>query len=84
LPPGTLKRLSDQFGQTLQSGGTAFSDLGTKIDESADLLERDLQEVGALIAQLNSLVHGLKEQPNRLISAGKQPREPLKTGTGGK
>ena len=84
LPPGTLKRLSDQFGETLQSGGTAFSNLGTKINESADLLERDLQQLGALIAQLNSLVHSLKEQPNRLISPGKQPQEPLKTGAGGR
>ncbi|MGA2936764.1 MAG: MlaD family protein [Syntrophobacteraceae bacterium] len=79
LPPGTLKRLSDQFGETLQSGGTAFSNLGTKINESADLLERDLQQLGVLIAQLNSLVHGVKEQPNRLISPGKQPQEPFKS-----
>ena len=79
LPPGTLKRLSGQFGETLQSGGTAFSSLGTKINESADLLEGDLQQLGALIAQLNSLVQSVKEQPNRLIFPGKQPQEPFKS-----
>ncbi|MGA3117295.1 MAG: MlaD family protein [Syntrophobacteraceae bacterium] len=84
LPPGTLKRLSDQFGETLQSGGTAFSDLGAKINESADLLDRDLQQLGAFIAQLNSLVQSVKEQPNRLIFPGKQPQEPFKTEAGSK
>lgn len=79
VPPGTLKRLSDQFGETLQSGGTVFSNLGTKINESANLLERDLQQLGALIAQLNSLVQIVKEQPNRLIFPGKQPNEPFKS-----
>ncbi len=78
LPPGTLKRLSDQIGETLQSGGSAFSNLGTRINESANLLERDLQQLGVLIAQLNSLVQSVKEQPNRLIFPGKQPQEPLK------
>jgi phospholipid/cholesterol/gamma-HCH transport system substrate-binding protein len=78
LPPGTLKRLSDQFGETLQSGGTTFSNLGTKVNESANLLERDLQQLGALISQLNSLVQEIKEQPNRLIFPGKQPQEPFK------
>jgi len=78
LPPGTLKRLSDDFGETLHSGGTAFSNLGTKIDESGNLLERDLQQLGALIAQLNSLVLAVKEQPSRLIFPGKQPQEPFK------
>jgi ABC-type transporter Mla subunit MlaD len=78
LPPGTLKRLSDQLGETVQSGGTAFSNLGTKINESADLLERDLQQLGAFITQLNSLVQSVKEQPNRLIFPGKQPPEPFK------
>ncbi len=79
LPPGALKGLSDQFGETLQAGGTAFSNLGTKINESADLLESDLQQLGALIAQLNLLVQGVKEQPNRLIFPGKQPQEPFKS-----
>ena len=79
LPPGALKGLSDQFGATLQSGGTAFANLGTKINESADLLESDLQQLGALIAQLNLLVQGVKEQPNRLIFQGKQPQEPFKS-----
>ncbi|MGP8194680.1 MAG: MlaD family protein [Syntrophobacteraceae bacterium] len=79
LPPGTLKGLSDQFGETLQSGGAAFSNLGTKVNESADLLESDLQQLGALIAQLNSLVRNVKEQPNRLIFPGKQPQEPFKS-----
>ena len=77
LPPGTLKRLSDQFGETLQSGGTAFSDLGTKVNDSANLLELDLQQLGALIAQLNSLVQEVREEPNRLIFPGKQPHEPF-------
>jgi phospholipid/cholesterol/gamma-HCH transport system substrate-binding protein len=79
LPPGTLKRLSDQFGETVQSGGTAFSNLGTKINESANLLDRDLMQIGGLIAQLNSLVQSIKDQPNRLIFPGKQPREPFKS-----
>ena len=78
LPPGTLKRLSDQFGETVQSGGTAFSNLGTKINESAGLLERDLLQVSGLIAHLNSLVQSIKEQPNRLIFPAKQSQEPLK------
>jgi phospholipid/cholesterol/gamma-HCH transport system substrate-binding protein len=78
LPPGTLKRLSDQFGETLQSGGTAFSNLGTRINESADLLDSYLQQLGALIAQLNSLVQSVKEQPNRLIFPGEQPQEPFR------
>jgi ABC-type transporter Mla subunit MlaD len=84
LPPDTLKRLSDQFGETLQSGGSAFSTLGNKINESAGLLESDLQKLGALIAQLNSLVQSVKEQPNRLIFPGKQPQEPFKTEAGSK
>ncbi len=84
LPPGTLKSLSDLFGETLQSGGSAFSNLGTKINESADLIESDLQQLGALIAHLNSLVQSVKEQPNRLIFPGKQPPEPFKTGAGSK
>ena len=79
LPPGALKRLSDEFGDTMQAGGAAFSNLGTRIDESANLLERDLQQLGALIAQLNSLVQEVKEQPNRLIFPGKQPQEPFKS-----
>ena len=79
LPPGTLKQLSDQFGETLKSGGSAFSNLGTKINESADLLESDLHQLGALIAQLNSLVQSVKEQPNQLIFPGKQPPEPFKS-----
>jgi len=78
LPPGTLKRLSDQFGETLQSGGTAFSSLGTKVNESANLLEMDLEQLGTLIEHLNSLVQNIKEQPNRLIFPGKQPEEPFK------
>ena len=78
LPPGTLKGLSDQFGETLQSGGAAFSNLGTKVNESADLLESDLQQLGALIAQLNSLVRNVKEQPNRLIYRLEMP-EPFKS-----
>jgi phospholipid/cholesterol/gamma-HCH transport system substrate-binding protein len=79
LPPGTLKRLSEQFGETIQSGGTVFSNLGTKIDESANLFELDLQQLGTLIAQLNSLVQEVKDQPNRLIFPGKQPKEPFKS-----
>lgn len=78
LPPGTLKRLSDQFGETLQSGETAFSNLGDKVNESANLLERDLQQLGVVIAQLNSLIQSIKEQPNRLIFPGRQPDEPFK------
>ena len=78
LPPGTLKQLSDQFGETLKSGGSVFSNLGTQINESADLLDHDLQQLGALISQLNSLVQSIKEQPSRLIFPGKQPPEPLK------
>ena len=70
LPPGTLKGLADQFGETLQSGGTAFSNLGTKINESAGLLESDLQQLGALIAQLNSLVQSVKEQPEPVDLSG--------------
>jgi phospholipid/cholesterol/gamma-HCH transport system substrate-binding protein len=78
LPPGTLKRLSDQFGETLDSGGHAFSNLGAKIDESGGLLERDLQQLSALISQLNSLVRSIKEEPNRLIFPIRQPQEPFK------
>jgi phospholipid/cholesterol/gamma-HCH transport system substrate-binding protein len=79
LPPGTLKRLSDQFGETLESGGHAFSNLGTKINESGGLLERDLQQLSTLISQLNSLVQSIKEQPNRLIFPIKQQQEPFKS-----
>jgi ABC-type transporter Mla subunit MlaD len=79
LPPGTLKRLSDQFDSTLQSGGTAFSDLGIKVNESANMLETDLQQLGALITQLNSLVQEVKEQPNRLIFPGNRSQEPFKS-----
>ena len=78
LPPGTLKHLSDQFGETLQSGETAFSNLGDKVNESANLLEQDLQQLGVVIARLNSLVQSIKEQPNRLIFPGRQPEEPFK------
>jgi paraquat-inducible protein B len=78
LPPGTLKRLSDQFGGTLQSGETAFSNLGDRVNESANLLELDLQQLGVVIARLNSLVESIKEQPNRLIFPGRQPEEPFK------
>ena len=78
LPPGTLKHLSDEFDETLKSGGSAFSNLGIKINESANLLEHDLQQLGALISQLNSLVRSVKEQPSRLIFPGNQPPEPLK------
>lgn len=77
VPPGTLKRLSEQFGETLQSGGAAFSNLGTKINESAGLLESDLQELGDLIARLKSLVQSIEQQPNRLIFPSKQPSEPF-------
>ena len=80
LPPGTLKHLSDQFGETLQSGGTAFSDLRDRVNESANLLEQDLQQLGVVIAQLNSLVRSIKEQPNRLIFPGRQPEEPFEKG----
>jgi phospholipid/cholesterol/gamma-HCH transport system substrate-binding protein len=79
LPPGTLKRLSDQFVETLESGGHAFSNLGTKINESGGLLERDLQQLSTLISQLNSLVQSIKEQPNRLIFPIKQQQEPFKS-----
>ena len=79
LPPGTLKKLSDQFGETLDSGGHAFSALGAKINQSGDLLERDLQQLSALIAKLNSLVQSIKEQPSRLIFPVKQPQEPFRS-----
>jgi phospholipid/cholesterol/gamma-HCH transport system substrate-binding protein len=79
LPPGTLKQLSDEFGKTIQPGGTAFSNLGARIDETANLLERDLQQLGALIAQMNSLVQEVKDQPNRLIFPVKQAQEPFKS-----
>jgi len=78
LPPGTLKHLSDQFGETLQSGGTAFTNLRDRVNESANLLEHDLQQLGGVIAQLDSLVQSIKEQPNRLIFPGRQPEEPFK------
>ena len=78
LPPGTLKHLSDQFGETLQSGGTAFTNLRDRVNESASLLEHDLQQLAGVIAQLDSLVQSIKEQPNRLIFPGRQPEEPFK------
>jgi phospholipid/cholesterol/gamma-HCH transport system substrate-binding protein len=78
LPPGALKRISDKFDETLDSGGHAFSTLGTKINESAGLLEGDLQQLGILISHLNALVQSIKEQPNRLIFQGKEPQEPFK------
>lgn len=78
LPPGTLKHLSDQFDQTLNSGDQAFSSIGARINESAGLLNRDLQQLGLMISQLSALVQSIKEHPNRLIFQGKQPPEPLK------
>jgi phospholipid/cholesterol/gamma-HCH transport system substrate-binding protein len=78
LPDGTLKRLSNEVGEAMKSGETVFSNLGTKIDESANLLEQDLQQVSTLIAQLNSFVKAIKEQPNRLVLPEKQAKEPFK------
>lgn len=78
LPPGALRRLSDQFSKTLQSGNAAFSNLGAKVNESAVLLESDLQKLGVLISRLNALVRSIKEEPSRLIFPAKQPEEPFK------
>jgi phospholipid/cholesterol/gamma-HCH transport system substrate-binding protein len=78
LPAGTLKRLSDRFDETLDTGGHAFSILGTRVDESAGLLDRDLQQLSTLLSHLNSLVQSIKEDPSRLIFQSKQPQEPFK------
>jgi ABC-type transporter Mla subunit MlaD len=83
LPPGTLKRLTDQFGETIQSGGSAVSDLGKSLNASAGLLEQNLQQLGSLIAQLNGLVQNVRQQPNRLIFQNKQTEEPFKSKSGG-
>jgi phospholipid/cholesterol/gamma-HCH transport system substrate-binding protein len=78
LPPDTLKHLSQKLGETVQAGSTVLADLNSKVGESNALLEKDLLHLKTLLADLNTLVQSLKEQPNRLIFPGKQQEEPFK------
>jgi phospholipid/cholesterol/gamma-HCH transport system substrate-binding protein len=77
LPPGTLGHISDQFDKTLHSGNAAFSNIGSKVDYSALLLDNDLRELNTLIEHLKSFAQSISRQPNSLIFPGKQPGEPF-------
>ncbi|MFZ2448417.1 MAG: MlaD family protein [Syntrophobacteraceae bacterium] len=77
LPPDELKRLSLQLDETLKSGGTLFSGLSKQLGESTSLLEQNLQQLKVLLFQVNALVQGLKEQPNRLVFPSKQQPDPF-------
>lgn len=77
MPPDVLKQLSSDLGATVKTGGTLLSSLQGKIDNSAVLLEQDLQQLRVLLIQLNSMIESLKEQPNRLIFPSKPQAEPF-------
>ncbi|MCE5334876.1 MAG: MlaD family protein [Desulfobacteraceae bacterium] len=78
MPPDALKRISSDLGETMRSGASVLSTVQGKIGESSNLLEQNLQQLKALLTQLNGLIQALQEQPNRLVFPSKAQKEPLR------
>jgi len=77
LPPDAFKKISTQLHDAVASGNTVFTNLNKTVGDSTAIVEQDLQQLKALLVQLNSLAESLKEQPNRLIFPSKE-KEPFK------
>ena len=77
LSPGALARLTEQMDQTIRSADGAVGGISRELGDTALVLRQNLEQIRVLVAQLTSLVQGLREQPNQLLFKP-EPADPFK------
>ncbi len=67
LPPQTLAGVAKGVDKTVASGEKLIQGVDRQVNQSAVLLQENLQMMRQLITQMTQLVQTLKDQPNRLV-----------------
>lgn len=67
LPPGVVRDLAGNLNETVSTTGRLVAHVDREFAQSNAMLQQSILQLGQLLAKLNALVEGLKDQPSRLI-----------------
>jgi ABC-type transporter Mla subunit MlaD len=67
LPPATIRDVSAHLDKTIAAGGTLVTHVDQEVTQTNAMLQETILELRQLVAQMNALVRGLKDQPNRIV-----------------
>lgn len=67
LQPGAIGNIAAHLDETIETGGRLMSQVDHQMAQSNTMLQETMMELKQLLTQMNTLIQGLKDQPNRLI-----------------